>query len=130
VSGRGLQVLTTGGTLNPAAGSANLNYSRYRSSRQFDATEYLSASTTARFLRGRATGTYALSWDISQGYVISQSINASYMAQCCGLMVEYQTFDFPDTVGIPLQSDRRFNFGFVLAGLGTFSNFFGALGGQ
>jgi hypothetical protein len=31
--------------------------------------------------------------------------------------------------GSPLPSDTRFNFGFVLAGLGTFSNFFGAFGG-
>ena len=51
------------------------------------------------------------------------------MAQCCGVQVEYQQFNFPDTAGFPLSSDRRINFGFVLAGLGTFSNFFGAFGG-
>ena len=28
-----------------------------------------------------------------------------------------------------LSADTRYNFGFVLAGLGTFSNFFGAFGG-
>ena len=53
----------------------------------------------------------------------------SYMAQCCGFQVEYQQFNYPESVGIPLPSDRRVNFGFVLAGLGTFSNFFGAFGG-
>ena len=31
---------------------------------------------------------------------------------------------------LAIPSDTRFNFGFILAGLGTFSNFFGAFGGQ
>ena len=51
------------------------------------------------------------------------------MAQCCGLQVEYPAVQLPGRLGIPLPSDRRINFGFVLAGLGTFSNFFGAFGG-
>jgi hypothetical protein len=50
------------------------------------------------------------------------------VAQCCGLQLELQKFDYPDGFGYP--SDVRFNVGFTLAGLGTFSNFFGALGGQ
>jgi hypothetical protein len=29
----------------------------------------------------------------------------------------------------PVVEDRRFNFSFTLAGIGSFSNFFGALGG-
>ena len=32
------------------------------------------ASTTMRWLDGRATGTYALSWDIGRAYIVSQSI--------------------------------------------------------
>ena len=111
--------------------SAGVNYSR-RSS--FDASrpanDYLSASTTMRWLDGRANGTYSLSWDIGQGYVVSQSIVGSYLAQCCGLQLEFQKFNYAEVVGIPIPSDTRFNFGFILAGLGTFSNFFGALGGQ
>ena len=55
---------------------------------------------------------------------------ASYLAQCCGLQVEFQKFNYPSRRDSRLPSDRRFNFGFVLAGLGTFSNFFGAFGGQ
>jgi LPS-assembly protein len=130
VSGRGLQVVTGGGNLNFGNASANLNYSRSRRDRTSDADDYLSASTTLRLLQGRATGRYGLSWDISRGYVVSQNIVASYMAQCCGLQMEYQTYNVPRSTGIPVSSDRRFNFGFVLAGLGTFSNFFGAFGGQ
>jgi hypothetical protein len=51
------------------------------------------------------------------------------MAQCCGLLVEFQTYNFPTNYGFPVPSDRRFNIGFVLSGIGTFSNFFGAFGG-
>jgi len=130
VSGRGLQMLTAGSNLNVASASANLNYSHSRRDRTSDADDYLSSSTTLRLLQGRVTATYGLSWDISRGQVISQNVVASYMAQCCGLQVEYQTYSVPASAGIPVSADRRFNFGFVLAGLGTFSNFFGAFGGQ
>ena len=83
-----------------------------------------------RWLDGRANGTYSLSWDIGRSYVVSQSVVGSYIAQCCGLQLEFQKFNYPESSGIPIASDTRFNFGFVLAGLGTFSNFFGAFGGQ
>jgi hypothetical protein len=75
-------------------------------------------------------GSYSLSWDIGRGYIQSQTAQATYLAQCCGLQVEFQKFNYADVSGFPIPADRRFNFGFVLAGLGTFSNFFGAFGGQ
>jgi hypothetical protein len=50
------------------------------------------------------------------------------MAQCCGLQVDFQKFSYPSSSGFPIPADRRINFSFVLAGLGTFSNFFGAFG--
>jgi LPS-assembly protein len=126
VSGLGLQVLSAGGGLNARAVSAGVNYSH----RRVDDSDYLSGSTTMRWLDGRANGTYSLSWDIGRSYVVSQTIVGSYLAQCCGLQLEFQKFNYPEAVGIPIASDTRFNFGFILAGLGTFSNFFGALGGQ
>ena len=52
------------------------------------------------------------------------------MAQCCGLQAEVQKYNYFVGSGIPVPSDTRFNFSFVLAGLGTFSNFFGAFGGN
>jgi hypothetical protein len=55
---------------------------------------------------------------------------AYYNAQCCGVAVEYQVYNLltPDPrTGLPY--DRRFNVSFTLAGVGTFSNFFGAFGG-
>jgi LPS-assembly protein len=127
VNGGGLLVLNSGGTLNLGAGSASLNYSRRHLSTTSKPDDYLSANTSLRLSEGRVTGTYGLSWNIAQAYVVSQSAMMTYMAQCCGLQVEFQKFNFPSGYAIP--DDRRFNFSFVLAGLGTFSNFFGAFGG-
>ncbi len=129
VSGLGLQTISAGGSLNTTPAVANLSYSRVVYSPR-DTSHYLSASNSLRLLQGRATGAYSLSWDLARSYVVSQRVAASYMAQCCGLQVEFQQFNYPESVGFPLPADRRFNFGFVLAGLGTFSNFFGAFGGQ
>ena len=55
----------------------------------------LSATTSLRWLDGRATGTYALSWDIAP--VVRRAARASwlsYLAQCCGLQVEFQKFNY------------------------------------
>lgn len=88
----------------------------------------LNASTTVNLLEGRTGGTYTLNWDIARGYIIQQRWIGFYNAQCCGVAVEYQQFKFPSSfAGIP--QDRRFNLSFTLAGIGTFSNFFGAFGG-
>jgi hypothetical protein len=46
------------------------------------------------------------------------------------LQAEVQKYNYFVGSGIPVPSDTRFNFSFVLAGLGTFSNFFGAFGGN
>ena len=127
---QGLQTLTTGASINVRRGGTTLNYSRQQFDRSLPANSFLSASTRASFLQDRATGTYNVSWDISRGYVVSQGIIGSYMAQCCGIQAEYQQFNYPTGFGLPVTTDRRINFAFVLAGLGTFSNFFGAFGGR
>ena len=139
VTGNGLQIFTTGTNMQlipPApAGeparpsmSANVSYSRYRYSSAQATNSALQLSTTSRWLQGRIASSYALSLDIARGYIQSQSVMASYMAQCCGLQADYQRYNYPSGAGFPIPSDRRFNFSFVLAGLGTFSNFFGAFG--
>ena len=109
--------------------SANVAYSRYRYSPAQDTNSY-SHGVDDEPLAARAASParYALSWDIARGYILSQNVMASYMAQCCGLQVEFQKFNYPANAGFPIPSDRRFNVSFVLAGLGTFSNFFGAFG--
>ena len=90
----------------------------------------LNASTSLNFARGRSGGVYAIDWNISAGYVIQQRWVGFYNAQCCGLTVEYQQFKFPTAVVAGIPQDRRFNLSFTLAGVGTFSNLFGAFGGQ
>ena len=88
----------------------------------------LNSNATLTFLQGRTGGTFAMDWDISRGYIIQHRWIGFYNAQCCGIAVEYQQFKFGTNVaGIP--QDRRFNLSFTLAGIGTFSNFFGAFGG-
>ena len=129
VSGLGLAVWTVGGTVSAGLSSGSVNYSRRHLTRISKSDTYLSASTSLRSPSGHYTGTYALSWDITHSTVVTQNILATYMAQCCGLQIEFQKFAYPQaTAGFPIPSDRRINMSFVLAGLGTFSNFFGAFG--
>jgi hypothetical protein len=42
-------------------------------------------------------------------------------------MLEFQKFAY--AVGSTIPLDQRFNISFTLAGIGSFSNFFGAFGG-
>jgi hypothetical protein len=130
VTGNGLQILTAGSTVTTGPSSSNVSFSRQRFTPTSDVSSYLSASTALRFDQGRVSGFYGLNWDIDARYIYSQSIGASYLAQCCGVQADFQTVNFLPSVGAPVTSDRRLNFSFVLAGLGTFSNFFGLFGGQ
>ena len=128
--GRGLQIVSFGGTVNKARVSGSANFSHNR----LDPTNhqsFLQGSTAMRWLDGRATGTYNISWDIARSYVVSQGVVMSYLAQCCGVTMEFQKWNYA-SVGsnLAIPTDMRFNFGFILAGLGTFSNFFGAFGGS
>jgi hypothetical protein len=127
--GRGLQIVSIGGNLNGPAVSAGLNFSHNRLN-PLDPQTFVQGSTSMRWLDGRATGTYNIGWDIERAYIVSQSIMWSYLAQCCGLTMEFQKYNYASLgANLATPSDTRFNFGFILAGLGTFSNFFGAFGG-
>jgi LPS-assembly protein len=131
VTGIGLQTVSAGGSISSTPTRTTLTYSRVRRDRDELSSHYLSAANTFKLAGGRLSGTYGLSWDLERAYIVSQGITMSYMAQCCGVQVEYQQTNFPDTSAFPVPSDRRINFGFVLAGLGTLpTNFFGAFGGQ
>ena len=127
-SGQGLQLLSLGGSLSMSGNTSNLTFSRTHIGANLNS--YMSGSTSMAFRQNRLRGTYALSWDIQRGYVVSQRTSASYLAQCCGFEVDFQKYNYTILSGAPIPSDRRFNFSFILAGLGTFSNFFGAFGGN
>lgn len=91
---------------------------------------YMNGSAGYRRPDGRFGGGYTFSYDFFYDRMNQQRFTAFYNAQCCGITVEYQTFNLQGLItnyGIP--RDKRFNIGFSLAGIGTFSNFFGALSG-
>jgi hypothetical protein len=126
VQGLGLAVLGVGSNMSAGLSSGSLQFSRQHLSRGEKPNSYLSGSTSLRSKNSHFTGTYALSWDITHSTIVTQNVLATYMAQCCGLQMEFQKFHLVSSAPIP--SDRRINISFVLAGLGTFSNFFGAFG--
>ena len=126
VEGLGLSVLSVGSTVSAGLSSGSLQFSRQHLSTLEKPSSYLSGSTSLRSPNGHFTGTYAISWDIAHSTIVTQNVLATYMAQCCGLQMEFQKFHLVSSAPIP--SDRRINVSFVLAGLGTFSNFFGAFG--
>jgi LPS-assembly protein len=92
--------------------------------------KFFNASTTVRSRGNRFGGTYAFYYDLGRQTFLDQKIVGYYNAQCCGLVVEYQQFNFPQFSSFVVPQDRRFNIGFTLAGIGTFSNFLGAFGGN
>jgi LPS-assembly protein len=94
------------------------------------ATHSLNASTTLRSATNRLGGIYSFNYDFRRDYFLQQRILGYYNAQCCGIVLEWQTFNLEGVAGITVPQDRRFNISFTLAGIGTFSNFLGALSGQ
>jgi hypothetical protein len=119
--------VSTGGDFTSATTNVSVSWSRSLSS--FYPTNALNGSTRLNLLDGRVTGTYRFDWDIQRDTVIRQGVVASYNAQCCGIVFEYQEYNFGAFGNAPFPKDRRFNIGFTLAGVGTFSNFFGNFGG-
>ena len=96
-----------------------------------NATHFLNAAGTVRRPGNALSGTYVFNYDMKQKEFVNQRLIAGYNTQCCGIAVEYQKFNYgksASTVGVP--QDRRFNISFTLAGIGTFSDIFGAFGGQ
>ena len=72
---------------------------------------------------------YSLNYDFLLSYFQQQRVSAFYNAQCCGLALEYQAYNFPNSSLYLIPSDHRFFLSFTLAGLGNFSPFNGALSG-
>jgi LPS-assembly protein len=123
-----LKTLSVNGESRYRAAETAIGWSTRRYANSPVRQNALSTRTTVNLLSGRTGGTYTMDWDIANGYVIQQRWIGFYNAQCCGIALEYQRFKFPGAIaGIP--QDRRFNISFTLAGIGTFSNFFGAFGG-
>ncbi|MCY4637761.1 MAG: putative LPS assembly protein LptD [Acidobacteria bacterium] len=92
---------------------------------------YINSSTSFRTPDNEFGGVYNFNYDIRRGRFLAQMIRLYYNAQCCGLRVDYQVFNF-EGLGTRalIEQDRRFTVSFTLAGLGTFTNNFGGAGGR
>jgi LPS-assembly protein len=91
---------------------------------------YFNATTQLRTKGNRVGGVVSSTYDILRRTYLQQRFLTYYNAQCCGFAFEYQYFDFRRLGSrAPVPIDRRFNVSFTLAGIGSFSNAFGALGG-
>ncbi|MCU1382128.1 MAG: lptD [Acidobacteria bacterium] len=87
------------------------------------------ASSTMHTKDNRFGGIYSVNLDLLHRAVVQQRISAFYNAQCCGLALEYQTYNYGVNSVSPIPADHRFFLSFTLAGLGNFSPFNGALSG-
>ena len=134
-----LRTLAASGSFSAAGWlQANAGWSRRRyipTLKSFDnpltATNYLTASTTLTRPGGHLGGSYSMNYDLRRDTFLQQRFTAYYNAQCCGIGVEYQTYNLEGSfAAIGVTQDHRFNLSFTLAGIGTFSNLFGAFGGQ
>jgi LPS-assembly protein len=95
------------------------------------ADQYINSVVNLRGTRNKLGGSYTFNYDIKNHSFLNQRWLAYYNSQCCGIGVEYQTFNLQGSfVQTQYAQDRRFNISFTLAGIGTFSNLFGAFGGQ
>jgi len=94
-------------------------------------THYLNSTTVFRKPGNAFGGSYSFNFDLKEKNFLNQNIVAHYNTQCCGIAVEYQKFTYGTRAGqVGVPRDHRFNLSFTLAGIGTFSDLFGAFGGK
>jgi LPS-assembly protein len=129
-----LQSIWLGGEASSTNVFVNGSFSRRRllpNSPTDASNNFLSAGTVLRTERNMLGGTYSFDYDFGRGVMVQQKIQGYYNAQCCGLIIEFQQANYPNFVNpLLIPQDRRFNISFSLGGIGTFSNFLGALAGQ
>jgi len=132
-----LRSMSASGSITHGWVTGNAQWSMLHSTPQLVTDKVI---TTSHFINGGATvrkpgnafgGTYNFNYDILNTAFVSQTIIGHYNSQCCGVIVEYQKFNYGTqsaaAIGVP--KDHRFNISFTLAGIGTFSDLFGAFGG-
>jgi LPS-assembly protein len=131
-----LRTLAANGTINSGWVQATGGWSLKRfipdlsGFEESSSTHYLNASGNVRRPGSRIGGNYSFNYDLKRDSFLQQRFTAYYNAQCCGVAVEYQSYNLQgSTVGLAVPHDHRFNLSFTLAGIGTFSNLFGAFGG-
>jgi LPS-assembly protein len=95
---------------------------------------YLNADATLRFQQNRYGGGMSFNYDIKNSYFLQRRFIGYYNAQCCGVTAEFQTYDFgggsyAGGLRPTVTKDHRFSISISLAGIGSFSPPFGAMGG-
>ncbi|MBZ5556128.1 MAG: hypothetical protein LAO77_02515 [Acidobacteriia bacterium] len=89
----------------------------------------LNASANAHTKDNKYGTIYSFTYDVLNGTMVQQRVSGFYNAQCCGLAMEYQAYNYGSASLAPIPADHRFFLSFTLAGLGNFSPMNGALGG-
>jgi hypothetical protein len=91
--------------------------------------QYVNTSTSVHTTDNRLGTTYIFNYDVLHATMQNQRISGFYNAQCCGIALEYQTYNLGALSSVPVPADHRFFISFTLAGLGNFSPLNGALNG-
>jgi LPS-assembly protein len=87
-------------------------------------------SSTMHTKDNKVGATVSLNYDVLRSYLQNERVSFFYNAQCCGIALEYQAYNYgPFNPASPIPADHRFFLSFTLAGLGNFSPFNGALSG-
>jgi LPS-assembly protein len=121
--------LAAGSWLSTSGGwSRNLYAASLLDPTATEARDYLRSQSSVTLGQRHLGGAYQFDLNLSDGTLVQQRLSLFYNAQCCGVAVEYQTFDYGANAHVPVPQDRRFNISFTLAGLGSFSNVLGAFG--
>jgi hypothetical protein len=96
-----------------------------------NANNLVRSTADFKLKQSRFGGIVDFVYDVTQSLLVNQRYVGFYNSQCCGVSFEYQAYDYPNQPNqFLLPHDRRFNMSFTLAGVGSFSNFFGAFGGS
>ena len=124
--GYGLNGVYRTSMIETTAGWSKQNYGNARDGRS---NNNLQQSTQLRFAGGKYGGSVSFYYDIARSMLNNHRYIAFYNAQCCGISFEYMAYNYAQSTNLPINQNRRFNMSFTLAGVGSFSNFFGAFGG-
>jgi hypothetical protein len=108
--------------------SAGWSRRRFGGGSTLQSADYLQGATNLRLLDNKIGGNFSFNYDIARSTLVQHRWIGYYNAQCCGISVEFQSYNFAGS-GLGVPKDRRFNISFTLAGIGSFSNFLGAFGG-
>lgn len=93
------------------------------------ASLFQAITTTANYRApdNHLSGRIGWSYDFQNKRRLQQGVVVSYMSQCCGVAVEFQT-RYVGGITKTREYNNTFNLSFSLAGIGTFSNLLGSFG--